>query len=97
MVVALINGKIAGFLQLFHGKDKVITIDLIATDQAQRRKGIASAMIAFVETYSKGCAAIRTGTQVSNIPSLKLYEKLGFSVCSAQYIFHYYHPSGNQT
>lgn len=90
MVVALIQERIVGFLQLLFGDDRVTTIDLIATDIRERRKGIASDMIAFAEKQLSDFSKIRVGTQISNTASLRLYEKLGFRIVSSQYVFHYY-------
>jgi len=90
MVVAVVDGAIAGFLQLLYRSDKTLTIDLIAVDQAQRRKFIASDMIAYAETHCGQFKQIRVGTQIANVPSLRLYEKIGFRVAEAQYVFHYH-------
>jgi ribosomal protein S18 acetylase RimI-like enzyme len=89
MVVAEVEGRIAGFLQLLCPDDKLI-IDLIAVDQGQRRKNIASDMIAYGQKNSHSAGVIRVGTQVVNYPSLSLYEKLGFRVAGAAYVFHYH-------
>ena len=92
---AQVDRKPSGFLQLIHGSDGLMIIDLIATDGSERRKGIASDMIAFCENEGRGFSRIRVGTQGSNIPSVQLYEKLGFKGTSAEYIFHYHHlPKG---
>ena len=90
MIVALIQEKVVGFLQLLLGRDNVITVDLIATDHRERRKGIASDMISFLEIQHPHFSRVRVGTQVSNTVSLRLYEKLGFRVVSSQYVFHFY-------
>lgn len=90
MVVAEVEGRIAGFLQLLYGPDQTLVIDLIAVDNAQRRKAIASDMIAFAEANCGEFNQIRVGTQLANIPSLRLYEKIGFRVTEAHYVFHYH-------
>ena len=90
MAVAVVGGRVVGFLQPLHSKDGILTVDLIATDNEQRRKGIASDMIAFIENESNGASKVRVGTQISNTPSLRLYEKLGFRVSSSHYVFHYH-------
>jgi ribosomal protein S18 acetylase RimI-like enzyme len=91
MVVALVDGTIVGFLQLLYGRDKTVTIDLISVDASQRRKGIASDMIAYAEAECGDFKQIRVGTQIANVPSIRLYEKIGFRVTGAQYVFHYHH------
>ncbi len=90
MVIAADGQKIVGFSQLLHDKKEAVIIDLIATDKTYRRKGIATSLIAFTEVNTRGFQVLRVGTQVSNIASLKLYEKLGFRTCSSHYVFHYY-------
>lgn len=90
MVVALAEGVIVGFLLLLHGSDGSLTIDLIAVDENHRRKGVAKDMIAYAESQCHGFAQIRVGTQLANIPSIRLYEAMGFKVATADYVFHYH-------
>jgi len=91
MIIAKINNKIIGFLQLLKTKNEFI-IDLIAIDKNYRNKGIALNMIEFAENYyfEKGYSSVIVGTQISNIPSIKLYQKLGFNIEGAKYVFHYH-------
>lgn len=89
MVVAVVDGAIAGFLQLIHGQNDDLIVDLIATDQAHRGKGLATAMIHYAENHTNK-SRILVGTQVANLPSVRLYQKLGFLMRSSQYIFHYH-------
>ena len=89
MVVSEREGRIAGFLQLiFHGD--MLVIDLIAVSSKFRRSKIASSMIAYAETNLEGFNRIRVGTQIANLPSLRFYEKLGFHIMNASYVFHYH-------
>ncbi len=89
MVLAKINNEIAGFLQLIKKNDQLI-IDLIAVDPDHRRKGIAQQMIHFAQQNISGCKTITVGTQLANIPSIKLYQRIGFMLDSAKYVFHYH-------
>lgn len=91
MVVALTNGIIVGFLLLLYGKDGALVIDLIAVDEDNRRRGAAESMIAYAESQCHGFTRIRVGTQLVNVPSLRLYEGMGFKIAAAQYTFHYHH------
>ena len=93
MVVAVIDNRIVGFLQLLAGMNNTLIIDLIATDIKFRKKGIAKAMIAFAETSLKTFDKIRTGTQISNIPAIRLYENLAFKICQADYVFHFHNTN----
>ena len=61
-------------------------------EEAYRRRGIAAEMIAFVESQFTP-AVIAVGTQVANLPSVRLYEKLGFRLASTQYVFHFHNPA----
>lgn len=90
MVVAVAREKIVGFLQLLRSGDGTLVIDLIAVDRRHRGRGIAGAMISFAESRCKGAKRIRVGTQVANLPSIRMYEKLGFKVSDANYLFHYH-------
>ena len=89
MVVSEYEGRLAGFLQLLQ-HDADIIIDLIAVDQKYRRNHIASDMIDFAERNFSGAKSIRVGTQVVNIPSMAFYEKTGFMIADAAYVFHYH-------
>lgn len=88
MVVALKNNRPVGFLLLIKEKDNLI-IDLIAVKKNFRGGKIGSMMIYFL--FKKiSFKNIIVGTQISNIPSVKLYQKLGFKLISSQYVFHYH-------
>lgn len=91
MVVALVDERIVGFLLILYGSNGILIIDLIAVDENQRRKGIAGDMIVYAESQCRGCSRIMVGTQVANTPSIRFYEKRGFRMCAAHYVFHYNH------
>lgn len=93
MAVALVNDTVVGFLLLIYGSNHDLIIDLFAVDKKQRRKGIASDMIAFAESKCPGYSHIMVGTQIANIPSIGLYEKMGFRMFSSQYVFHYHNKN----
>jgi dTDP-4-amino-4,6-dideoxy-D-galactose acyltransferase len=90
MILAFVEEKLAGFLQLINGPDRILTIDLIAVDPDQRRKGIGNDLIVHAETEFVQFAQIKVGTQIANVPSLRLYENLGFRVVNSQYVFHFH-------
>lgn len=93
MVVAAGRFGVVGFLQLLDRKESLV-IDLIGVDGGARRKGLASRMIAFAEAACTGFQRLRVGTQAVNIPSLRLYESLGFRMADVQYVLHFHHPKG---
>lgn len=92
MVVATIQDQLAGFNLLMSDPEGKLIIDLIAVDPACRRRGVARDMIAFAEEeLGLPGGLIRVGTQVANIPSIRLYEGIGFRMCEATYVFHCHH------
>ncbi len=92
LVVAVLDNKIVGFTLLLVPDKSEVVIDLIAVNEAHRRRGIAAEMIAFVESQFAS-SQIAVGTQVANLPSVRLYEKLGFRLAEAQYVFHFHNPA----
>jgi len=89
MIVAEDRGIISGFLQLLHGVDGALIIDLIAVDHNYRNTGVAQSMISFaMQNCENRIEVVRVGTQIANLPSIALYLKMGFSITSAQYVFH---------
>ena len=92
MIVAEVEKKIVGFTQLLVSPDNdMITIDLIGVDSLYRRNGIANDMILNITKLCNKYDKIIVGTQISNIPSIRLYEKMGFRMTSSQYVFHYHY------
>jgi ribosomal protein S18 acetylase RimI-like enzyme len=89
MVVASMDQSIVGFLLLLYREEAMI-IDLIAVDENYRKRGVAKDMIIHAEAQCHGFSQILVGTQLANIPSIRLYEGMGFKVASAQYTFHYH-------
>ena len=77
MVVALDNNKPVGFLQLIINNDNDLLIDLIGVSAEAQGKGVASSMILFARTKIAH-SMMKVGTQILNIPSVNLYQKLGF-------------------
>ena len=88
MALALLNDEPVGFLQLIIQEDNLF-IDLIGVDGKVQGKGVASAMIQFAsENIEHSC--FKVGTQIGNLPSIKLYQKLGFVLTGSDYVFHYH-------
>jgi len=88
MVVASVGEIIAGFLLLRSCEEKV-AIDLIAVDEEYQRKGIASDMILYSQE-NIDWAEMQVTTQVRNIPSIRLYENIGFRVSHSEYVLHFH-------
>ena len=90
MMVATQDGMVAGFVLLIDCDDGTRTIDLIAVDRRHRGQGVAKGMISHVEAHADGFTRIRVGTQLANMPSIRLYTQLGFVMDEAHYVFHYH-------
>ncbi len=90
MMVATLDGVVAGFVLLIGGDDRTWIIDLIAVDRRHRGQGVARGMISHVEAHAEGFTRVRVGTQLANIPSIRLYAQLGFVMDEAHYVFHYH-------
>jgi ribosomal protein S18 acetylase RimI-like enzyme len=94
MVVALVNDRVVGFLQLLWATLDCLVIDLIAVEPASQGRGIAKGMIEFAFRHGTGdeqkASTMKVGTQAANVPSIRLYESMGFRLCEAQYVLHYH-------
>ena len=88
LIIASVTEKIVGFLLLIRDNQKFI-IDLIAVDSKYQRQKIASDMIVYAESFIEYTELI-VGTQITNIPSIRLYENLGFKMHSSEYVFHFH-------
>lgn len=99
MVVAEQSGAIAGFLQLLWSPGgEELQVDLIAVAPAFARQGLARAMIGFAAANGTGDArhpaGFLVGTQAANVPSVRLYESLGFRLKQSQFVLHHHGRGG---
>ena len=97
LLVALLEGHVVGFLAVlaarFRGAPSRV-IDLLAVDPRRRGRGIGQALVrAFAERHAPRATHLVVGTQAANIPSIRLYEKLGFSVASSTHVLHMHVPA----
>jgi len=92
LFVALAEGRPVGFLAALvsdGGDQRVSTIDLVGVGKPFQGRGLGAALVAaFVEHYRSSCELLQVGTQAANIPSMRLYEKLGFEMARTQYVMH---------
>ncbi|MGH7380756.1 MAG: GNAT family N-acetyltransferase [Candidatus Methylomirabilales bacterium] len=90
--VALHDARPAGFLAVFAsdaGGRRTRTIDLIGVDSAVQGRGFGASLVAFfIDRYAGVSDYLQVGTQVANIPSMKLYQKFGFAIVRTQYVMH---------
>lgn len=92
VLVAEVDGVIAGFLavMIVTGENQEsVTIDLMGVDPAFRQRGVGKQLVeGFVQKYGGAGRMLNVGTQIANLPSLRLYEGCGFRVCSTEYVLH---------
>ncbi|MGH2893482.1 MAG: GNAT family N-acetyltransferase [Solirubrobacteraceae bacterium] len=86
MLVAEHDGEVAGF-QLVLDTPEAAVIDLIAVGAAARGRRIGSALVCALAESSPD-RPVQAGTQVANVPALRLYERLGFTVARTDYVLH---------
>jgi ribosomal protein S18 acetylase RimI-like enzyme len=96
--VARDGGQAVGFLAALATQSegrRIAVIDLVGVAPAHQRRRIGRALtIAFIEHYRGSAAALQVGTQVANTASVRLYERLGFSLLHSQYVLHLHVQSG---
>ncbi|HEX9880764.1 MAG TPA: GNAT family N-acetyltransferase [Candidatus Binatia bacterium] len=90
--VATVDGRPAGFLAVLTSEsdgERLATIDLMGVGRAFQRLGVGKALVRFfIGEYQNRCDRLQVGTQAANLPSLGLYESLGFSIVKTQYAMH---------
>lgn len=87
MVVAESGPEIGGFT-LLKQQGSTLVIDLIAVDEPYRGRGLARDMIAYAANTLPGFSAVRVGTQLANVASIRAYEALGFRFTGADHVLH---------
>jgi len=88
LLVAHLDDRVVGFLAAIVAHGTAI-IDLVAVASDANGLGVGSALtLAFAQKY-RGMSRI-VGTQVANVPSVRLYTKLGFSLVRSQYVLHHH-------
>lgn len=83
------NGAVRGFLLTLE-RDGDGVIDLVALDPSVRGTGALGGLLSEWLNRAPSLTRLIVGTQVSNVRSLKAYERLGFRVSSASYVLHYH-------
>lgn len=88
--VSLDKTEVKGFLLTVIRKNEVV-IDLIAVDKKFRNHGVATDLInGMVSYYRKEFSIFSVGTQVSNMASIRLYQKCDFNISEYGLVWHYF-------
>lgn len=83
------DGRTAGFLAVRESDDGARVIDLVGVATESQGHGVGESLVStFVARHGEDGRTLRVGTQTANVPSLRLYEKLGFRVASSVYVLH---------
>jgi len=87
MIVSTANNRPVAFLLLLLAK-KHSVIDLIAVSKEHRKKGLSKQMISYAMRELSDWNRWLVGTQSTNVPSVRLYESLGYQTMGSQYVLH---------
>jgi GNAT superfamily N-acetyltransferase len=64
-------------------------IDLMGVHPEQQGCGIGRALVShFIQTEGPRSTMLEVGTQAANIPSLRLYQRMGFLISRTEYVMH---------
>ncbi|WP_460373717.1 GNAT family N-acetyltransferase [Methanocalculus sp. MC3] len=92
LFVAEFEGKPIGFnavLDGVQGSERIRIIDLIGVDTAFQRLGVGRKLIdCFIHDSHENYSILRVGSQIVNIPAIRLYNCLNFFVSEASYVLH---------
>ena len=92
LLAATVDGRAVGFLAvLAHEVDgkPARTLDLMAVATPSQGLGVGTALVnAFIRVAGPASDLLRVGTQAANVPSLRLYTRLGFQIVHTAYVLH---------
>lgn len=90
--IVRVAGRIAGFLAVLKREGQAGTeavIDLIGVETEHQGKGLGRLLTQrFIRDWSGRARQLCVGTQMANIPALRLYESLGFRISETSYVLH---------
>jgi ribosomal protein S18 acetylase RimI-like enzyme len=91
LLVVTIDRRPAGFLaelSLVCDGRTIRVIDLIAVGESFRGRGAGRRLVEAFVHDAQAADVLRVGTQVANVPSVRLYETCGFRFASSSYVLH---------
>ncbi len=92
LFAAKIDEQPVGFLAVLASESQgklIRTIDLIGVSRASQNQGVGKSLVTFfINQYKDQCDFFQVGTQAANIPSMRLFQKLGFCNVKTQYVMH---------
>ena len=92
LLLCLRDGNAAGFLAVKLDETEeggLATIELLGVDTRYQRQGVGRELVAaFIKAYEGRARTLQVGTQAANIPSLRLYESMGFRLAHTSYVLH---------
>ena len=75
------------------GNDAII--DLVGVDADHQGQGAGRALSRmFIDQWRGRADRLRVGTQISNIPAMRLYESIGFRATETAYVLHAHVKNG---
>jgi GNAT superfamily N-acetyltransferase len=94
---ARMDSRPVGFLAVLcsSSQDRTVrVIDLVGVEPERQSSGIGRALVGhFIQTEGPRSTMLEVGTQAANVPSLRLYERMGFLISRTQYVMHRHIPS----
>jgi ribosomal protein S18 acetylase RimI-like enzyme len=97
LFVASVDGRPAGFLAALtqsSGRRQSAVIDLIGVAADRQRSGVGRALVRAFARHYGGDTELIVGTQAANIPSIRMYEGLGFRAIASAYVLHRHASAG---
>ena len=92
LLVAHEGGTVVGFNAMLvsdRPSGPVAVIDLIGVHPDHQRRGIGRLLVdGALHYYQERCRSLEVGTQACNIPSVRLYERMGFRLIRSGLVLH---------
>jgi dTDP-4-amino-4,6-dideoxy-D-galactose acyltransferase len=97
LLVAHSGDRVVGFAaMMLAGRESgpAAIIDLIGVSAEHQQRGVGRLLVkAAAAVYGSRCSTLEVGTQASNVPSVRLYERLGFRLGRSNFVLHLHTPA----